>query len=246
MPALRRDRRSLAVQLRDQIWDTIQQDHYRPGDRLPSEQELGDEFGVSRATVREALKILEEERVLICQHGVGRFLAPNPAGAFSDEVTHLKSVTDMAHGLGISLSTHVLSVHEHVADNVVRARLDLDPDSQVVTLERVRLADGEPFIYSIDIFPSRLVAGALRADLFAGSLLSVMEGQWGAYLAYSKALISAVLLDAEVGERIGVPDCIPWILMEQVNYDDQHRPVLYSKDYHRGDKFQFRVLRRRR
>jgi len=46
--------------------------------------------------------------------------------------------------------------------------------------------------------------------------------------------------------RIGVPECVPWILMEQVNFTERNRPVLYSKDYHRSDKIQFRVVRHRR
>ncbi len=246
MTALRQDRRPLAVQLRDRIWNMLQEEYYRAGDQLPSEQALAARFSVSRATVREALKILEEERVLICQHGIGRFLAPDPSNVLSDEITHLKSVTEMARGLGIPISTQVLSVREGLAEDVVRARLNLEPGSQVVVLERVRLAYNEPVIYSVDIFPRSLVIGELHPEEFAGSLLSVMEGKWNAQLAYSKAVLSAVILEPELSQRIRVSDNIPWILMEQVNYNAQDQPILYSKDYHRGDKIQFRVLRRRR
>jgi DNA-binding GntR family transcriptional regulator len=73
-----------------------------------------------------------------------------------------------------------------------------------------------------------------------------MEEKWNARLSYSKAVLSAVILEPELSQRIRVSDSIPWILMEQVNYNAQDQPVLYSKDYHRGDKIQFRVLRRRR
>jgi GntR family transcriptional regulator len=113
-------------------------------------------------------------------------------------------------------------------------------------LERIRLAHGEAIIYSVDIFPTDLVTGELHPEEFTGSLLSVMEEKWNTRLAYSKAVLSAVVLDSELGRRVGVADGVPWILMEQVNYDAQDRPILYSTDYHRGDKFQFRVLRRRR
>jgi len=246
MAALREDRRPLAVQLRDRLWDEVQAGTLRPGEKLPSEQELAARFGVSRATVREALKALEEERVVICRHGVGRFLAPDPSSVLSEEITRLKSVTEMAQGLGIATSTRVLSMREEPATDPVRSHLELEPGSTVVILERARLAHGKPIIYSLDIFPRRLVAGELRREELAGSLISVMEGKWGARLSYSKATISAVMLDAELCERIAVPGDVPWILMEQVNYDPQDRPILYSKDYHRGDKIQFRVLRRRR
>ncbi|MDI7274342.1 MAG: GntR family transcriptional regulator [Anaerolineae bacterium] len=246
MSGLRDDRRPLAAQLRDRIWEAIQEGNYRPGERLPSEEELTARFGVSRATVREALKILEEERVVVCRHGLGRFLVPDPAGSLSEEITRLKSVTEMAQGLGIATSTRVLSVREEPADERVRAHLSLEPGSTVVVLERVRSARREPIIFSIDIFPRKLVVGELQPEAFTGSLLALMEGQWGARLAYSKAVISAVMLDPLLSQRIGVPEGLPWILLEQLNYDPQDRPILFSKDYHRGDKFQFRVLRRRR
>ena len=246
MDALREDRRPLAVQLRDRIWEAVQEGDYKPGQRLPSEQEFAARFGLSRATVREALKILEEERVLICRHGIGRFLALDPSSVLSEEITRLTSVTEMAHGLGITASARVLSMREEVAGEPARTHLALEPGSTIVVLERVRLTDGKPVIYSLDIFPRRLVVGELRSEDFRGSLIAIMEGRWGLHLAYAKSTISAVMLDVDLSQRIDVPEGVPWILMEQVNYDPQDRPILYSKDYHRGDKIQFRVLRRRR
>ena len=246
MTTLREDRRPLPIQVRDRIWETAQSGAFRPGEKLPSEEELAARFGVSRATVREALKILEEEHVILCRHGVGRFLAPDPSGVLSDDITRLKSVTELSRGLGITTSTRVLSLHEEPANETVRERLGLEPGSTAVVLERVRLARREPIIYSIDIFPRRLAVGELRAKDLQGSLVQVMEEQWGTHMTYSKATISAVVLDGALSERIAVPSGMPWILLEQVSYGPQDRPILYSKDYHRGDKIQFRVLRRRR
>jgi GntR family transcriptional regulator len=246
MDILREDRRPLAMRLRDRMWSMLQEECYRTGDKLPSEGDLAARFRVSRATVREALKILEEERVILCRHGVGRFLAPDPSSVLSEDITRLKSVTEISRGLGIPITTQVLSLYEEPARDIVRARLSLEPDSTVIVLERIRLAHGEAIIYSVDIFPTKLVTGELHPKEFAGSLLSVMEEKWDTRLAYSKTVLSAVVLDSELGRRVGVADGVPWILMEQVNYDAQDRPILYSTDYHRGDKFQFRVLRRRR
>jgi GntR family transcriptional regulator len=240
------DRRPLATQVRDRIWDTIQEGQFRPGDQLPSEQVLVNRFGVSRSTVREALKLLEEERLVLCRHGVGRFVAPGASGVLSEGIERLQSVTEMADGLGISIATNVLTLHEELPEASVQRHLDLEAGMAVVVLERVRLADGDPIIYSVDVFPRALVQGSLQPECFAGSLLAVMEGQWNTWLAYSKAVISAVTLEDELSARIGVPGCAPWVLLEQVNYDAQDRPVLYSRDYHRGDRFQFHVLRRRR
>ena len=240
------ERRPLAEQLRDQLWDMIREGHFRTGDKLPSEFELASQFQVSRATVREALKSLDQERIILCRHGVGRFVAPGTNGVFTDAISNLKSVTEMARDLNITITTRVISCRVELPDDDVREKLELQPGMAVVELERVRYAEGEPVIYSIDIFPRHLVVGALREEAFAGSLCEVMEQEWNVRLEYSRSTISAVLLEPELCRRISVPDCQAWMSMEQLNYDAQDRPVLYSQDYHRGDKFEFQVIRQRR
>lgn len=242
---IREDRRSLSQQVRDRIRELVQEG-YQPGDKLPSEQAYVANFGVSRATVREALRILEEERVIICRHGIGRFRAPDPSDVLSEDITQLTGLTEMTRALGISIQTRVLELTEEIADDNVRTQLGLAPGAEVLILERVRHARGEPIIYSIDIFPKQLVVGTVDSEMFAGSLLAIMEDQWNVRLDYAKSVLRAAVFDAELSARLGAPDGVPWIFTEQVNYDPSDRPVLYSKDYHRSDKIQFRVLRRRR
>jgi GntR family transcriptional regulator len=240
------ERRPLTIQLRDQILNMVRQGELRAGDRLPSEFELASQFQVSRATVREALKILDQDRVIVCRHGVGRFVAHGAPAVFTDAITNWKSVTEMADDLNITVTTRVISCREEIPNDEVRAKLNLQPGQAAVVLERVRYAEGEPVIYSADIFPRHIVTGALVPEAFNGSLCAIMEGEWGVRLVYSRTTLRAALLAPELCRRIGVPDCVAWLSMEQTNYDVQDRPLLYSKDYHRGDKFEFQVLRERR
>jgi|WetSurMetagenome_2_1015567.scaffolds.fasta_scaffold102668_2 GntR family transcriptional regulator len=243
---LRKERRSLVLQLRDQIRSLLKEKFYRAGDQLPSEESLVGMFGVSRATVREALKLLEEEKLIIVQHGRGRFLAVDSSSSLTEDITRLESVTEMAGLLGIQIETEVLDMRREPANEVLQARLNLQPGEMVYILERARKNAGETVIFSVDIFPARIVSGEIQKESFQGSLLALMEGEWGERLAYSRAVISAEGLDEAISERI--PECRTsnWILMEQVNYDERDTPVLYSRDYHRSDKFHFHVLRRRR
>jgi GntR family transcriptional regulator len=243
---LRIERRSLALQLRDRIRSMMKEKYFRAGDQLPSEESLVDIFAVSRSTVRESLKLLEEEKVIIVRHGLGRFVAVDPTSIMTEDITHLESVTEMAAALGIMIETEVVSLRSELADGVIQARLKLQPGESVYILERARKTNGEIVIFSIDIFPAREVPGEINQDMFKGSLLELMEGAWGKRLAYSRAVISAEQLDIELCAKM--PNCSgsTWILMEQVNYDEADFPVLYSKDYHRSDKFHFHVLRRRK
>lgn len=240
------DRRPLPAQLHDRILALVQEENYRPGEKLPSEQEFATRFGVSRITVREALKRLEEERLILCRHGVGRFVSPELSGILSEALTDLKSVQQMAKELAIPLQTRVLKVQEELPEERVRNALNLETGNSVVVVERVRLSGDQPVIYSIDIFPRRMMTGNIDEIDYSESLLQVMEKSWSTRLVYAKAVLSAEVLPEDVSRRIGMERCEAWIRLEQVNYDTADKPMLFSIDYHRGDKFQFHVLRRRR
>ena len=246
MVGIREDRRPLAMQLRDRLRLAVQEGQYRAGERLPSEEYLGAHYGVSRATVREALRSLEEERLIICRHGAGRFVAPDPSSILSDEITNFKSTAAMFRGFGISPRTRVLDLREEPASEAAMEHLGLQPGSTMAVLERAWLAKDEPIIYSADHFDRGLFAGELTTDKLGPSLIAALESNWGIRLSHTKATISAVDLSPDLRARLGVTVQVPWLLMEQVSYDVRDRPILFSHDYHRGDRIHFRVLRRRR
>jgi len=240
------ERRSLALQLRDRIRSMMKEKYFRAGDQLPSEESLVNMFAVSRTTVRESLKLLEEEKVIIVRHGLGRFVVVDPSNFLTEDITRLESVTEMAASLGIMIETEVVNLRSEPAGGVIQTHLNLQPGDPVYILERARKTNGEIVIFSIDMFPANIVPGEIQKDLFQGSLLELIEGTWGKRLAYSRAVISAEQLDSELCIKNHGCSGSTWILMEQVNYDEADFPILYSKDYHRSDKFHFHVLRRRR
>jgi GntR family transcriptional regulator len=243
MVGANRDTRALPLQVRDAILDILEERAYRPGDRIPSEHKLAEFLKVSRPTLREALKILEEERVLYCKHGRGRFVAVDHS-FIGESITRLRSVTNMLRDRSLVAEAQVLSLREQPAGTVIAAHLDVKAHAPVVRLERIRLAKQQPLIYSLDIFPRAIVNGPLEPQDFEGSLLDIMEERWNVRLDHTQTTISAVQLDADLSQKIGLPADLPWILLEQVNYTASQEPVVYSKDYHRGDRFAFHVVRR--
>ncbi len=246
MLRLREDRRPLSSRVRDQVWEMLQGDDYGEGAQLPAESVIATTLGVSRSTVREALRLLEDERVVLVRNGVGRFVAHSPTDALHEELTHLKSTTELMRAIGGNVTTQVLSVELGRPDESVCQHLGLDEDAKVVTVERSRLLKGEPVIYSIDRFAQRIVKGSLQQKRFAGSLFQLMEEQWGIRISYTKALLNATILDKKLAKRLGTSPSQAWVVMNQVHYDAKDRPVLYSQDFYRGDKITFNVLRRRR
>jgi GntR family transcriptional regulator len=246
MNEMLKDKRSLAIQLRDRLRQLMREKFYRVGDQIPSEEALVHMFGVSRATVREALKLLEEEKVITVRHGLGRFVAFDPNSQISEDVTRLESVTEMSRNLGFALETEVLSFQRERASNKVAAHLDISHTEEVYVLKRIRKTAGEILIFSVDVFPQSLTPEEPSLDDFKGSLVALMENNWGARLSYSRATLSAVMADDQFTPHPDLDRDVPWILMEQINFDPHDRPILYSRDFHRSDKFRFHVLRRRR
>ena len=235
-----RDRRSLPAQVHERLRDGIARGEYPAGGRLPSEGELCALFGVSRVTVREALRMLQRDRLIESVHGRGHFVL-GAVGMIEKPVTELQSVTELMQGLGFSVRTEVLSVRRQWARDHA-ARLGLGPDDEVVRLERLWRSPDDPVIYSVDVFPAAIVGDEERD--WSRSLLEVFD-RAGLTVSYSHALITAAALPKGVARRIGVRPSLPWVLMEQVNFTADDTPVLHSFDYHRGDKFEFYALRQR-
>jgi GntR family transcriptional regulator len=241
----REDRRPTARWLLDEISAFIRSAGLEQGDRLPSETELAARFGVARGSVREALKLLEQDGLLDVRHGRGRFVSGLGRRSVSSPVTSFESVTEMAEGRGLALETHVLSVERAPATDDEATALELDPGAEVVRLRRLRLADGEGVLYSSNVFAASLLAGRqLDADEFSGSLVEWLA-RAGRPPVSSAAQIRATELPDDVARSSEALAGHAWLLVSELCIDGAAAPVLLSLDYHRGDIFSFQVLRRR-
>jgi GntR family transcriptional regulator len=167
-------RQSLVEQVREAVIDLLRDEQYTAGSYIPSEQELGERFSASRATVREALKGLVQEGLLDCRHGKGYFVLSREA-VFHKPVTHLQSVTELMGDMGYTVENRVLRIHEEMPSPQVRRQLQLDETQSILRLERVRCSRGEPLIYSIDLFARVLIPGAWQELDWSGSLLQLFD-----------------------------------------------------------------------
>ena len=237
-------RQSIVQQLHDMLLDMLRDEQYEAGSSIPSEFELAERFNVSRATIREALKGLVQEGLLDCRHGKGYFVLSREA-VIHKPITQWQSVTDLMADMGYTVENRVLRVREESPTPQVRRALQLEDGQTVVQLERVRISQGGPLIYSIDIFPRAFISGLLQEQDWSGSLINLFDERWRLRIVSSRTRIRAVMLSPELCAEIGVPAQTAWLCMEQLNVTKDGRPVLFSQDYHRGENFEFYVSRRR-
>ena len=237
--------KTLVLQLRDELVRAIRSGGMRPGDRLPSETELADRFGVSRSSVREALKLLEQDGLITVQHGSGRFVSASAGLVVNRSVTRFESVTDLLRSLGYEATVRVLAVERGTPTKEERAALGLAPGVDVVRARRARLHDGRALGLSLNTFSAELLGeddvGA--ADL-SGSLTEWLRARGHLPVSSAAEIRAAALPPAEAALPEFAGD-VPWLLISERCVDASGAPVLLSSEYHRGDAFAFHVLRRR-
>src|SRR5947209_552451 len=151
MPILERSNPlPLYYQLKEVLKQQIQSGHLAPHTAIPSEPELVSRCHVSRATVRQALTELVNEGLLYRQHGKGTFVCEPRV---KQNVSELYSLTTELHRRG-KRPGGMLIVSELVRGNeAIRQQLRLADDEQLVRLERLRTADGQPIALEIDYLP---------------------------------------------------------------------------------------------
>ncbi len=234
----------LRYQIRKELLNLIVEKGYQPGDQLPTEEQLGEMLDVSRFSLREALHLLEVERLISTRHGKGRFLLAPPRD-ISIDITSLQSVPDLLSGFGIESIDKIIKIVESDSRGEISTHLNLDDGTPIVSIWRLRYAGKIPIIFSIDTLArKRLPETFSRADL-KGSLFTFLEEQCGLRLDHSLATLRAARLPEEIQEEVGNHND-SWILMEQVICDREGEAIIYSKDYHHTDYITFHVRRYRR
>lgn len=237
------DRRSIVLQVHDELRQMIEDQDLGAGDRLPSESEIAARFGVARGTVREALKVLEQSGLIGVQQGRGRFVSDIARLMVDRPLTEFESVTEMLEGLGYHLTNRVLSTETAAANEDEAAALEIPVGMPVMRLRRLRLRMQEALIYEINILSAELLEGRNPAEVdFTGSLNAWLESL-GRGLVSSAATIQAVDLPAEIKALPEVDGDQPWLLISERCVDRVGLPALFSQDFHRGDVFSFHVLR---
>ena len=227
-------RRHIATRIRD----------VPAGSQLPPEPELAAELGVSRATLREALRSLEEEGLVRRTRGAGTFVADRPRMANNLDANF--GVTDAIRFSGMEPGTEQGSLRIEAASADEADQLDLQPGEDVVVVDRVRTADGRPVVLSRDILALRLTGDdpTLLARLETSSVYEVLERDLGIVIHHGLASFRPTRADGHVASQLRVPRETLLLYIRQVDFDDTARPVVSSHEHHLADAFDFTVVRR--
>ena len=238
----RHDRVSLTDVCVQMLTDAIERGVYSPGSPLPSETDLAEQLDVSRATLREALRTLEDRQLIVRRHGRGTFVSQAPI------------VRDLHRNFGITAMIRAAGYHPGTADQAVTSgpaareaadKLGLAPGDPVTTLRRTRLADKRPVALSVEILPARVLSPADLEQIGTAyqSLYAYLYRHRGIGIYRGLAELTPVKATADLAAALDVKRGDLLFCMSQVDYDETGKAVMYAIEYHLPDWVRFTIER---
>lgn len=238
-PAVTRDLPSpLYNQLREAILQMISAKGLCPGDLLPSEHQLCEDFKVSRTVVRQALAELESEGLVRRVKGKGTYVGHPKT---SERLMHtLMGLYEDARERGRAVRSDVLHHATIPASQEVAEQLSIPAGCPVVMLKRMRFVDGEPWAFSTAWLPEHVGEHTFSADMTQESLYGVLE-RHGILGAAGWRSVEAVLADEVLAQHLETEPGSALLKLRSVRRDKNGLPFEYFEAYHRGDHSRFEV-----
>ena len=243
LKSARTERKTLTDAALQELRQAITGGTFQPGNQLPTEVELCEVLGVSRTVVREALRVLEDEGLVARRHGIGTFVRNLP---IVKNLNFNFGITEMIESAGLKSGTSHLAILKEAADEEKAKQLSVPLGTPLITVERVRTANGNPVVYSLDTLTEALTQ---RADfdpelLRTESIYNILQTSLGQVIEYGIARLLPVNAPPHVAEKLQLPINALTLYIVQTDYSAQDEPLVYSCEYHLPDAFDFMVWRR--
>ncbi len=206
---------------------------WQEGQRLPPERQLCKEFGVSRATLRQALGELEERGLITRHQGRGTFVTKPRLRL---PIEGVFSVRDAMVARGMTTTTRVLSIEIIEASRQIAKDLGCLPGDPVIFLERLRVGDGEPIVLDTAHLRADLFPGLERVDFTRHSLYDVIEQEYGRALAEARETLEPVILTPRECDLLEVPTHTTALLTRRITSDTEGVVVALGHVLLRGDR----------
>lgn len=213
------------------------------GERIPSEPQLAEELGVSRATLREAMRTFEIKGLLRRKQGVGTFVI-HPTQVFESGLENLLSLETMAERIGLPVSLGAVEVETGPALGEVAQNLNLEPGGKVLQVSRVILAEERPVAFLVDTLPTGILSPERLTNQFTGSVLDILIRRNNPPLASSRCEINAVAAPKNVAQALDIQRHDPLLRFVSLLFTEQGKAIDYSYSYFLPGYFHFHIVRK--
>ncbi len=213
----------------------INQGELKSGDLVPSENELKDQYNVSRMTVRQALNNLVNEGYLYRHKGKGTFISQRK---IEKNIHGVRSFTEEMTATGRKVLNKIISFENIEASIEIADKLFLNPKDEIIYIERVRYGNDIPVLFEQLYIPAKLFKSITKENLL-GSFYHYIEHELGMQISYCIQSIEAISADSKVSVALEVNKNVPTLLIVRNTFLSNGRPFEYVKSYYRADQYKF-------
>jgi GntR family transcriptional regulator len=233
--------KTLPQQLYDRLKKLIAETE--PGGRLPSEPKLAKQMGVSRATLREAMRIFETQGVIHRRQGIGTFVIP-PSQVIDTGLEVLESILTQAERKNLQIKVGPTTMIEREATEKETQGLRIRPGSRVLQISWVMETPDRPVAYLVDVLPADVLSLEDARRNFQGSVLDLLMSSPDLNLTTSRTELSAVAAPANIARALGIQRGDVVLCFEATLFSAEGKVVDYSHSYYLPGYFRFHVVRR--
>ena len=232
----------LYLQIKNVLAQRILDGEYAPHERLPSESELMKAFGVSRITVRQALRDLHGDGLVFSVQGKGTFVSKPKA---IQDVQRLQGFGESMVPQGYEASTRMISLQEVRPSQEVAEALGVKQTDSVVEIKRIRYLNREPISVDHSFYPAHIGRKLAGRDL-TQDIFPLLENEFELMLDHADLRIEATLADEDEARWLNTNVGAPVLLIRRLVFDRQNNKIAFEFLSHRGDAFQYHLRADRR
>ncbi len=221
-------------QLYEELRSQILNGELEPGDMLPTESELLDQYGISRNTVRQALDMLVNDGLIVRERGRGTFVAQPK---IEQGLTRIISFTEDMRRRGLKPGTRVLQRRLVPAPEHIAETLGVPVGEELAHLERLRLADGAPMSIEKSYLVHRYCPGVLERDYSRVPLREALAREYNIFLVHARQHISAIAAPVDIATHLDIAPGAPLLYIERTTFTATETAVEYLQIYNRGDRY---------
>ncbi|HEX7063830.1 MAG TPA: GntR family transcriptional regulator [Bacillales bacterium] len=224
-------------QVKEILVKRIQEKRWQPGDLIPTEQELIDEFKVSRTTIRQAITELVQEGLLEKRQGRGTIIKSQKL------VGSLGRLTGFAEEVmekGYLPYSKLIRAEFHNDLYTEKKKLQLSEDESVLVIERIRFADDEPIAFERTCWPEKIGEILKQHDLDGAKFYQILEDH-ETYLKKANETISAVNSTLYEADLLGISAGQALLEMSRLSYGLDDKPIEYTRTKYRSDRYHYNV-----
>jgi GntR family transcriptional regulator len=240
---IRTDVRPLYVQAKQKLEDLISSGTLAPGQKLPAEPALGRQLGVSRSTIRAALKLAQMEGLIVQSQGHGTYVR-HGAESIPGSLEKLQSIRSLTSGRHLDCRFKDLEIEVHPADEDLCGRITVSLGEPVVVVSRTWVLDSQPIAYLVDRVPARLVPVEEFRQGFEGSVLDMLRERQDPPVGHALAEVTAVAADETLARRLHVPPGTALLVTDEVLYSATGESIEHSMNFHVPSYYRFCIVRR--